>query len=97
MDVNDGKYVGELTPEQVIEQYEFRAGIHASYLDRLEEGDRNYLLGLPDIPTAIAFHEWAINGYEWGMKYVRENNPVVYKCSFGEAIGTIIRKLLLRG
>ena len=97
MNVTDGKYTGTLTPEQVIEQYKFRAGIHLSYIDRLNDGDRNYLLGLPDIPTAIAFHEWAINGYEWGIRYVGKNNPVVYKCTFGEAIGTIIRKFLLRG
>ena len=79
--VTDGKYVGELTPEQVVEQFEYRIQIHESYAG----------LVLDDPQTwsrfgSYEFHMWAINGYTWGIKYAKENNPVVYKCSFGQAL-----------
>ena len=91
MNVCDGKYTGDLTPEQTIEQYKYRAGIHLTYLTLLEEGHTEYL-GF----GTIEFHYWAINGYEWGIKHIQECNPIRYICSLSEALSTIIRMLLFR-
>jgi len=88
MNVCDGKYAGDLTPDETISQFEYRAGIHLTYLTLLEEGHNEYL-GF----GTIEFHLWAINGYEWGIKYIQEHNPVVYKCTPSEAIPTIIRMI----
>lgn len=70
-DVTDGKYAGELTPEEVIEQFEYRASIHLTYAKLLEEGHNEYL------PYGtIEWHNWAINGYEWGIFYLRGGKEV---------------------
>jgi len=75
--ITDGKYAGPLTPDEVIEQFEFRISIHETYVGLVLDdpitwggyGDYN-------------FHMWAINGYQHAIKYIKENNPVVYRCSF---------------
>ena len=82
--VNDGKYVGPLTPEQVVKQFLFRIEIHETY-DELVQEDLATWSGY----GSHEFHQWAINGYEHGIKYIQENNPVVYRCSTGEAFATI--------
>lgn len=63
--VNDGKYVGNLTKDQVTKQFQFRIQIHETYAG----------LVLDDEPRWIGFgsyefHMWAINGYQWGIKYI---------------------------
>lgn len=97
-DILDGEYTGELSPCEVIEQYKYRAGIHLSYIEQLEKGDARYLLGLPDIPTALAFHHWAINGYEEGIRhtedYISNNVTTIKYCSFGEALATIFLPII---
>lgn len=86
----DGKYAGELTAEEVIEQFEYRAGIHLSYINLL---DNEPYAGWV-VYGSKEFHLWAINGYEWGIKYVQENNPVVYRCNLTEALTTISRFII---
>lgn len=88
-DVNDGVYAGELTAEEVIEQFKYRAGVHLSYLRLLAAGYNEYLSF-----GSIEFHRWAINGYEWGIKYIKEQNPVVYRCNLAEAFATIGKAIL---
>ena len=65
-DVLDYKYVGEMSPEELIEQYEHRAGVHLSYLAKLkdEPAYRDYWLQWGDEDH----HIWAINGYEKGIE-----------------------------
>ncbi len=89
-DVTDGKYADVLTPEEVIEQFKYRAGIHLSYINLLNEQ-----------PTAgwevygtEEYHLWAINGYEEGIRHIQENNPVVYRCNLNEAIATISKAII---
>lgn len=88
-DVTDGKYVGMLTPEEVIEQFEYRVQIHETYAGLvLDDPQRWAAFG------DYGFHMWAINGYEWGIKYIQENNPVVYRCHLTEAIATISKAII---
>uniref|UniRef100_A0A6M3J2Z6 Uncharacterized protein n=1 Tax=viral metagenome TaxID=1070528 RepID=A0A6M3J2Z6_9ZZZZ len=84
--VCDGKYNGDLTPEQVVEQFEFRISIHETYAGLVLDDPITWG-GFGDYD----FHCWATNGYEHAIKYIKENNPVVYKCSLGEAFTTILR------
>ena len=80
-DVNDGEYVGELSPEEVIEQFNYRIGIHETYAGLVE-----------DDPVTWAgygtyeFHLWAINGYEWGIKYI-ENY-----IALGDSVSPVARR-----
>lgn len=89
-DVTDGKYAGTLTPEENIEQFEYRAGIHQSYIDLME---REPNAGWEAFGSE-EWHLWAINGYEWGIKYIQENNPVEYRCDLNEALHTISRAIV---
>lgn len=76
VNVNDGKYVGDLTPEQVIEQYQYRAGIHLSYNKLLEEQPKAGW----EVYGTKQWHDWAINGYMEGIRhlesYIVGNNLV---------------------
>ena len=67
-DILDGEYTGELTPEEVIEQFKYRAGIHLSYIELLEKQPNAGW----EVYGTKKFHEWAINGYEWGIEYIRK-------------------------
>ncbi len=88
MDILDGKYTGELTPEQVIEQYEFRISIHITYDELVQEDPATW-----SFYGSHEFHQWAINGYEHGIEYIRERNPVRNVCSTAEAFSTIFRMI----
>lgn len=92
-DVTDGKYVGDLTPEETIEQYEYRILIHESYAGLVVQNPSQYP---PRIYGSYEYNMWAINGYEWGIKYIRERNPIRYVCTNSEAISTIIRMIFRR-
>ena len=72
MNVNDGKYVGILSERETITQYEYRAGIHLSYLTLLE-GNREAWLRYGD----EQFHAWAINGYEEGIRHIEEKLEMI--------------------
>ena len=65
-DVCDYKYVGEMSPEELIEQYKHRAGVHLSYLAKLEEEPayRDYWIQWGD----ENHHLWAVNGYSEGIE-----------------------------
>lgn len=74
-DVLDGKYTGEMTVEEVIEQYKYRAGIHLSYLELLEkEPNRGW-----EVYGSKEWHEWAVNGYEWGIYYLQGGKQMEQK------------------
>jgi len=79
MDVCDGKYTGYMTIEQVIEQYEYRAGIHLSYITLMEEQ--------PDMGWEAygskKWHEWAINGYQNGINHLRRKNFLAQMLRWG--------------
>ena len=86
-DILDGKYVGELSPDEVIAQFQYRAGIHQSYIDLMaREPNAGW-----EIYGTEEFHLWAINGYEHAIKYIQGNNPVEYRCNVNEALNTLIR------
>ncbi len=86
--VVDGKYTGELSAVEVIEQFEYRIGIHETYAGLvLDDPDRWSAFG------TYEFHMWAINGYEWGIKYIHENNQVEYRCNVSEAFSTLFKAL----
>lgn len=89
MNVSDGKYTGPLTPEQVIEQFEFRIEIHEQY-DELVQEDPNTWRGYGN----HEFHLWAINGYEHAIKYIKDRNPV--RCTLSVAFATILKTILRR-
>lgn len=57
-DVLDGEYTGDLTIEDVIEQFGYRIGIHLSYIE-LNETNSGWI-----IYGSTEYHNWAINGYE---------------------------------
>ena len=84
-DVLDGKFTGEMTAEETISQFEFRAGIHLTYINLLEEQpDSGW-----EAYGSKAWHEWAINGYEEGIRHIREKIPttiIEYRCGFTEFI-----------
>ncbi len=86
-DINDGKYTSDLTPDEVIEQFEYRAGIHQSYIDLME---REPNAGWEAFGSE-EWHLWAINGYEEGIKAILLNFQVVYRCNVNEALNTLIR------
>ena len=70
-DINDGKYVGPMTPKEFISHNGYRIGLHLAYLDKLETepvSRRDYWLqwGNED------WHNWAINGYEVGIEFAEE-------------------------
>lgn len=76
VDVNDGKYTGKLTPSQTIEQFEYRAGIHLAYINLvLDEPNAGW-----EAFGTVGYHEWAINGYQWGIKHLK---AVRRKCCGG--------------
>lgn len=87
-DVTDGAYVGTLTPEEVIEQFLYRISIHATYSELIDDDPAWEVYGTKE------FHDWAINGYYEGIRHIQESNPVVYKCTLGEAVSTILRALI---
>ena len=64
-DVLDGKYTGDLTIEDVIDQFEYRAGIHLTYIE-LNKTDPAY-----KAYGTTRYHNWAINGYVKAMEYLR--------------------------
>ena len=66
VDVNDGKYTGKMTPEQVIDQYQYRAGIHMSYIKLLEEQPNAGW----EVYGTKQWHNWAINGYMEGIRHL---------------------------
>lgn len=68
VNVNDGKYTGKLTPEQVIEQFEYRILIHESYAGLVVQNPSYYP---PRIYGDYDYQMWAINGYRWGIKYIQ--------------------------
>ena len=90
IDVTDGKYVGPLTPDENIEQYEYRADIHWTYIELMarEPGAGWEAYGTKE------WHLWAINGYERGIRNIRENNPIEYRCNLNEALNTISRYIV---
>ena len=67
MNVCDGIYTGELTKAQLVDQFEYRAGIHQSYITLLEEQPN----GGWDAYGSKEWHMWAIGGYEWGIFYLQ--------------------------
>ena len=67
-DFLDGRYTGQMTPEETIEQFQYRAGIHLSYIKLLEEQP---LAGW-EVYGTTAWHEWAINGYEEGIRHLED-------------------------
>ena len=89
-DVTDGKYAGVLTADEVMEQFEYRAGIHLSYINLLntQPGAGWEAFGTEE------YHLWAINGYEEGIRHIQENNPIEYKCDLNEALHTISRAIV---
>lgn len=91
IDVCDGKYVGPMTVEELVEQYKYRAGIHLSYIE-LNKTDPAY-----EAYGTTQWHWWAINGYEEGIEKLLEIEPIyveVNRCTTGEAIATLVRLLL---
>lgn len=86
-DVTDGKYAGTMTADEVIEQFEYRAGIHLSYIKLINEQPNAGW----EVYGTEEWHLWAINGYEKGIRRIRENNPVEYRCNVNEALNTLIR------
>ena len=81
VDVNDGKYVGKLTPPQVIEQFEYRAGIHLTYINlMIDEPNAGW-----EAYGTEEWHLWAIGGYEWGIKHIKAINKITQrKCCEGK-------------
>ena len=66
MNVCDGKYVGKLSKAQVVTQFNYRIMIHETYAGLvLDDPDRWIAFG------SYEFHTWAINGYEWAIKYLK--------------------------
>ncbi len=63
-DVLDGLYTGEMTTEDIIEQFEYRGGIHLSYID-LNETDPAY-----EAYGTTEYHFWAVNGYSEAIKHL---------------------------
>ena len=86
----NGKYAGSLSADEVVEQFKYRAGIHLAYIDLL---DSQPGAGWESYGTA-EYHRWAINGYEEGIRNIRENNPVVYRCNLNETLNTISRYIV---
>ena len=75
MNVCDGVYAGPLTEKQTIEQYEYRASIHATYRELLED-DQSWLIYGDSL-----FHNWAINGYEEGIRHIEEKLELIKELS----------------
>lgn len=74
-DVCDGVYVGEMTAEETIQQFIYRILIHETVAGLVLEDPVHYpsrLLG------DFTYHMWAINGYNEGIRHIRESNPVEY-------------------
>ncbi len=90
-DILDGEYIGSFTPKEVISQFLYRIGIHETYAGLVLDDEATWISY-----GSYEYHMWAINGYEWGIKHIQESNPVVYKCSLGEAFTTIFKSLFGR-
>ena len=63
-DVLDGLYTGEMTIEDIIEQFEYRGGIHLTYIE-LNKTDLSY-----EAYGTTKYHLWAINGYSEAIKHL---------------------------
>ena len=87
IDVCDGKYVGPLTPDEVIEQYRYRILIHETYAGLVLDDPAWLSFG------SYEYHLWAINGYEEGIRHILECYIVKYKCTLAEAFATIIKAI----
>jgi len=93
MNVNDGKYVGELSPEEVISQFKYRAGIHLSYINLLieEPGQGWEAYGTKE------FHAWAVNGYEEGIRHLQDYISGAVRpqsaCVLSQAVATGLNNL----
>ncbi len=75
MNVCDGKYTGDLTKEQVIEQFLYRIEIHETYAGLVLDDPVTWG-GFGD----YEYHLWAINGYWWAIAYLRgKEEPVETK------------------
>ena len=88
MNKNDGEYVGELTVKEVINQYRYRILIHETYAGLAVDDPYRYLQF-----GNYAFHMWAINGYKWGIYYLKGGKKVV---RFGVVINPILRFFMRR-
>ena len=67
-DVTDGKYAGEMTPAETISQLEYRAGIHLSYINLMEEYPNQGW----EIYGTVEYHDWAINGYSEAIRHIKD-------------------------
>ena len=68
MDINDGKYVGELSPEEVISQFNYRISIHETYAGLVVQNPTQYP---PHAYGSYEYNMWAINGYRWAIYHLR--------------------------
>ena len=89
-DILDGVFTGEMTPEETILQLEYRAGIHLSYINLLNEQPS----GGWEIYGSEEWHRWAVNGYTEGIKHIQENFSV--RCTSREAFATILKLVMGR-
>jgi len=89
MNVCDGKYVGSLTPEQVMEQFEYRIRIHESYAGLVVQQPSRFS---PITYGDYEYHMWAINGYEEAIGHLKEK--ILPVCTLPEAFATIYRVIL---
>lgn len=65
-DVLDGKYVGDLTIEDNINQFEYRISTHVTYIHLIEEDS-----AWENIAGTIEYGFWAINGYDNAIEYLK--------------------------
>ena len=90
VDVNDGKYTGKMSPEQTIEQFEYRAGIHLTYI--------NLIIDQPNAGWEVygteEWHWWAIGGYQEGIRHLEAYIQGNTFCTTGEAVSTLLRFVL---
>jgi len=64
-DILDGKYVGELSPQEVISQFSYRIQIHESYVGLvIDDPDKWIAFG------SYEWHMWAINGYSEAIRHL---------------------------
>lgn len=90
--VTDGNYVGELCPDQVIEQFEYRILIHEYWACAVVEDP---IQNLPSVYGDYWYHLWAINGYKEGIRHIQDRpEKIVYMCTLSEAISTIGKAII---
>jgi len=91
MNVNDGKYAGPLTVEQVIVQFEYRISIHESYAGLVvDDPDRWIQFG------SYEFHCWAINGYREAIRHLKGEDITMEKKRWFES-RTVWVNILMAG